>query len=171
MLYDHTWLEAAEEKAGVVPAGDIMTIREMTDTDVDYAAAVVAMDGWLGETRSVFEGFLEKDPCGCFIADHDERPVGMCIATTYRACGFIGELVVEKKLRGRGFGKQLFEKSIEYLESSGARSIYLDADLDAVPFYEKNGFRKIYRMAQPGCGVMSVGPWLAPMGPPTRAER
>ena len=54
------WRGTVEGKAGVVPVGHIMTIRQMTAADVDYAAAVVAMEGWLGETRNVFEGFLES---------------------------------------------------------------------------------------------------------------
>ncbi len=127
------------------PDTDIMTLRKMTADDIEFAAAVVAAEGWLGETPGVFEGFVERDPDGCLVAACDERPVGMCIATAYGACGFIGELIVEEKLRGRGFGKQLFEAALEYLDLSGAGDVYLDADPSAVSFYERNGFRKICR--------------------------
>ncbi len=149
MLYDHTWLETAEGKAGVVPAGDIMTIREMTDTDVDYATAVVAEEGWLGETRSVFEGFLEKDPGGCFIADHDERPVGMCIATTYRPPPMTCRLFFDSTKSA------LVPIERFFLE----RRLRLFARLCCV--VEDDGKVAGYIMAQPGRGVMSVGPWLA----------
>lgn len=131
--------------SGNEPKRDSVILRKMTPGDIEFAAAVVAAEGWLGETPGVFEGFFERDPDGCLIVVHDERRVGICVATSYGACGFVGELVVEKKLRGFGYGKRLFEGAVKYLESSGAGDVYLDADLDAVSFYERYGFRKVCR--------------------------
>ncbi len=72
MLYDHTWLEAAEEKAGVVPAGDIMTIREMT------------VGPWLAcgeeDARKLIETLALKstgDPLRVGILESNSRAVGL----------------------------------------------------------------------------------------------
>jgi hypothetical protein len=54
-------------------------------------------------------------------------------------------LIVNNNRRGEGIGKQLFDRALDHLESAGTKSVCLDADLDAVPFYERNGFRKICR--------------------------
>ncbi|UCG50808.1 MAG: GNAT family N-acetyltransferase [Candidatus Latescibacterota bacterium] len=122
-----------------------MTIRKMTPSDIRFALDLTNAEGWVGETRDVFEAFLAYDPAGCFIAEHDAREVGVCVATRYRTSGFIGELIVVKDMRGLGYGRKLFECSIRYLKSHGIENIYLDGDLDAVPFYETIGFRKICR--------------------------
>jgi len=120
-------------------------IREMTRSDVEFAYACTTNEGWAGETPEVFESFLAHDPRGCFVAEYGTKPAGVCVATRYRRCGFIGELVVAKELRGKGIGRMLFERSLKYLQSSGMKTVYLDGDLEAIPFYERMGFRKITR--------------------------
>jgi len=115
----------------------------MNRSDIDFAFHCTHSEGWASETKESFEGFLSFDPDGCFIAEHDSQRVGMCVAIKYKHTGFIGELIVIPEMRGKGYGGKLFNHSIEYLKSAGISSIYLDGDLDAVPIYEKTGFRKI----------------------------
>lgn len=122
-----------------------MKIRSMHGSDLDFAARCTAAEGWAGETREVFEGFLSYDPRGCFIAEEKNKRIGLCIATSYGESGFIGELIVIQEERGRGVGSRLLNHSIRYLRRRGAKNIFLDGDLAAVPLYEKNGFRKICR--------------------------
>ncbi len=117
----------------------------MTPRDIEFACQCTASEGWQGETRAVFEAFLRYDVKGCFVGEHGSKPVGICIATRYSENGVIGELVVNRAMRGRGFGTRLFEHSIAYLRACGIENIYLDADLDAVPLYEKIGFRRMCR--------------------------
>ena len=69
----------------------------------------------------------------------------MSIATSYGQSGFIGELIVIPKARGRGIGAALIKYSVGYLHHCGAQTIYLDGVVKAVPLYERNGFRKICR--------------------------
>lgn len=120
-----------------------MLIRNMNHSDIEFAYHCTSKEGWVSETKEVFESFLSFNPEGCFIAEKDSKKIGICVATPYQTNGFIGELVIIKEMRGQGYGSKLFEHTNQYLKSNGIQNIYLDADLDAVPIYEKYGFRKI----------------------------
>ncbi len=122
-----------------------LTIRTMRKADLDFAAASTVIENWPSETREAFEGFLAHDPDGCFVAERDGRPAGICVATAYESSGFIGELIVRKEARGRGIGPRLLDHAVRYLKDRGAAAIGLDAVERAVPFYENSGFRKVCR--------------------------
>jgi ribosomal protein S18 acetylase RimI-like enzyme len=122
-----------------------VTIRTMRPSDLDFAAACTAAEGWTGETRHVFEGFYAHDPHGCLIARMGDRRVGICVATSYGASGFIGELIVIPEERGQGIGVRLLEQALAYLESQGAVRVFLDGVVAAVPLYERAGFQRICR--------------------------
>jgi len=122
-----------------------MTIRTMRDADLDFAAESAALENWPSETREAFENFLRHDPAGCFVAEIDGRPAGICVATAYRRSGFIGEIIVRKETRGRGIGPRLLEHAVNYLKGRGAEAVYLDGVERAVPFYESVGFRRVCR--------------------------
>ena len=122
-----------------------MIIRPMRPSDLDFAAACTTAEEWASETRREFEGFFAYDPGGCFIAEKGGRPVGICIATGYGEFGFVGELIVIPAVRGRGIGRRLLEHAVEYLRTRGARAVYLDGVLAAVPLYERAGFRRVCR--------------------------
>lgn len=122
-----------------------IAFRTMEESDLDFATACTRDAGWLSESRDVFEAFLEHDPGGCFIVEADGNRAGICVATCYHENGFIGELVVVPDRRVLGLGRRLFTKALEYIESRQMTGIFLDGDLNAVPFYEYMGFRKICR--------------------------
>jgi predicted N-acetyltransferase YhbS len=122
-----------------------MRIREMTDPDLDFAADCTSREGWTSETRYEFESFLAHDPHGCFVAEEQGTRIGMCVATPYGAAGFVGLLIVSAPHRNRGVGRGLVEHAIAYLSAQGAESVFLDGVPQAVPLYERLGFRKVCR--------------------------
>ena len=120
-----------------------MNIRNMTTKDLDFAAECTLAEGWISETKEVFEGFLLYNQKGCFIAEESGHPVGICVATAYGDSGFIGELIVKEEARGKSIGVTLLRQAMVYLHSRGVHSIYLDSVEAVAPLYEKVGFRKI----------------------------
>lgn len=120
-----------------------MIIRTMGEEDLSFVVACTTREGWLGETIDVFRAFLRYDPSGCLIAEENDRRIGMCIAVSYGSYGFLGELIVVEECRGRGVGRRVLERSINYLQDRGCRGIYLDGDAPAVPLYERIGFRHV----------------------------
>lgn len=120
-------------------------IRKMRPEDAAFAADCVAREGWTGETQRAFEGYLEHDPEGCLVAEASGRSAGICVATSYGRCGFIGDLIVRREERGRGIGPKLLDAAVRYLQKRGAEGICLDGVERAVPYYELSGFRPVCR--------------------------
>lgn len=53
----------------------------------------------------------------------------------------IGRVVTAASVRGTGLGLRLLHEGVEYaVEKMGARRLYLEAQVQAVGFYEKEGF-------------------------------
>ncbi|MAT44962.1 MAG: hypothetical protein CL609_21730 [Anaerolineaceae bacterium] len=113
--------------------------------DVLFAESLTQKENWRSETIQEINILFEYDPSGCLIAEKDNQPVGICIATAYKNNGSIGELIVSPSARRSGIGHQLMSIAIQYLQNKGIRQIYLDAVLKAVPLYEGFGFEKITR--------------------------
>ncbi len=60
--------------------------------------------------------------------------------------GYLKRFFVKSSLRGKGLGKQLFAPLLQAAKTNGFKEIYLGVSEDmngAVPFYEKQGFRRI----------------------------
>ena len=122
-----------------------MKIRHMLPADLDFAASLTAAEGWDSETRLEIETLLRYDPHGCFVAEKTNRKIGMCIGTAYQGFGFLGELIVKPEWRQRGLGRELLAHTVRYLQSCGARSVFLDGVPAAVSLYEQAGFVKVCR--------------------------
>jgi ribosomal protein S18 acetylase RimI-like enzyme len=120
-----------------------ITVRAMQAADLDFAALCTAAEGWASETPAEFEGFWQHDPGGCLIAEADGAPIGIAIATSYGAAGFVGEVIVSAAWRGRDVGRRLVDRAVDYLRGCGARSIHLDGVVKALSLYERAGFRKV----------------------------
>lgn len=52
----------------------------------------------------------------------------------------IGRIAVIRQCRGRGFGRDIVNAVTKKAFSDGADKVFVDAQLHAVPFYEKLGF-------------------------------
>jgi len=122
-----------------------MIIRSMTAEDLASAADFTAAEGWSSETPATFESFFAHDASGCFVAEDDGDPAGICVATPYGESGFIGELIVRPDLRNQGAGRRLLEHAMAYLTNQGIEEIHLDAVTRAVPLYERMGYRRVCR--------------------------
>lgn len=97
-----------------------------------------------------------KDNNGkCFLAIQDSEVIGliMGIERTYEETdyldykcpksGEITELIVTKKVRARGVGKELMNKMEEYFKNIGCEYIFVDVfgyNINGINFYEKNDY-------------------------------
>ncbi len=121
-----------------------MHVRKMLKKDIDFALGLTSAEGW-SSTRLDFEDLLEFDPQACCIAEMNGEPIGMICTVPYDGFGFMSNLIVLEKHRKRGLGTELMEYAINYLESKEVRTQMLDGVKDAVPLYERLGFRKVCR--------------------------
>jgi predicted GNAT family N-acyltransferase len=72
------------------------------------------------------------------LARLNREPVG---TGRLNPAGKIGRIAVIAGLRGRGIGALITRRLLEEARRRGIREPYLHAQLQAVPFYEKLGFR------------------------------
>lgn len=55
----------------------------------------------------------------------------------------IGRMAVLKDFRGRGLGASLLLAALAICKKHGSKSVYLSAQMHAIKFYKKAGFKKI----------------------------
>jgi GNAT superfamily N-acetyltransferase len=122
-----------------------MIIQQMRVSDLDFAVECTTSEGWMSETREVFEGFLAYDPSGCFIVEECGKRIGLCVATIYSEFGFLGEIIVVKERRGCGVGRRLVKHVVGNLRSRRVFNVLLDSVPAAVSLYERFGFNKLCR--------------------------
>ena len=81
----------------------------------------------------------EKDPvCQHYKVTNSD---GTIVATArLLANAYIGRMCVHSRLRGSGIGGSLLQYIIEQAESQGFKQLHLNAQVDAVPFYQRFGF-------------------------------
>ena len=113
--------------------------------DVNFASKLTSGEKWHAEIETEIKALFENNPEGCFIAEINGEPVGICIATNYAQAGFIGDLIVSPNRRNMGIGKSLMENAINYLKANNTQNIFLDGVRKAVPLYQKMGFQHLCR--------------------------
>ena len=81
-------------------------------------------------------------------AVYEGKSVGIVrILTDMLTDAYITDVIVNPDFQGRGLGKQLLDKTLEYLKYHSVENVKLACSLYANPdkeaFYEKFGFRKL----------------------------
>lgn len=111
----------------------------MTADDFPFAVALTDTERW-GFTVEDFERYLALSPDGCFVVEHEGDRAGLLTTCLYGPVGWIGNVIVSSKLRGKNLGGALIAHAIGYLEAAGARGVRLWAYENTVALYKKYGF-------------------------------
>lgn len=121
-----------------------MTIRTITIKDHKQLIPFWEENYFVNELDDYehFKLFLEKNLSLSFLAEDDEEIVGSVFGSFDGRRGYIQKLVIRKDYRKKGVGKQLLEKVISKLRSTGALYIPISSDEGLISFYEKCGFKK-----------------------------
>ncbi len=89
-----------------------------------------------------FKLFLDKNPNLSVLMEDEGIIVGTALGSFDGRRGYLQKVVVDKKVRKGGIGKQLVEEVIKRLKSLGTLYIPINCEEDNVGFYEKCGFKK-----------------------------
>lgn len=117
-------------------------VRVMTREELDIAVSWAAAEGWNPGLYDA-ETFYRTDPEGFIIGLLDDEPIASISAVAYDSSfGFIGFYIVKPEYRGRGYGIQVWNAAMNYLNG---RNIGLDGVLEQQANYAKSGFRLAYR--------------------------
>jgi len=136
-----------------------ITIRKIQESDNQILAKIirscfhdfkVSTCGTVYEdptTDNLYELFTAPKSA-LFVAEVDGEIAGCCgIFPTEglpKNCAELVKFYLDKNARGKGLGKLLMEKNIEFAREAGYKSIYIESLPEfstAVSIYEKQGFR------------------------------
>ncbi len=120
----------------------MLEIRRMRDADVAFAAKLTDQESW-GVSGTDLRRLMKLNPQGCFIAQDGTERLGLTTTTVYgKRLAWIGNVIVDKKNRGRNIGHTLVEHAVSYLQNARIRHIALYCYREHVKFYEDIGFTR-----------------------------
>lgn len=117
-------------------------IRTMNLREVDLAIEWAAMEGWNPGIHDA-DCFYEADPNGFLIGLLDYAPIATISAIKYgKSFGFLGFYIVKPEYRGKGYGIQVWNAGLKYLEG---RNVGLDGVVVQQDNFKRSGFKLAYR--------------------------
>jgi len=118
------------------------TISRMSERELEFAIELAAREGWNPGLHDA-GSFYAADPNGFLAGVLDGEPIASLSAVKYDASfGFLGLYIVVPAFRGQGYGRQLWNAAIDYLQGC---TIGLDGVVEQQPNYKKSGFTLAYR--------------------------
>lgn len=116
-----------------------MSLTELVETRTNW----LVPEGWPG-IKYTLAATIANDPDGFYFLEKDGQKIASISVVTYPEINFayIGFYLVEKHFRGKGYGKFLINKAMEYAATSRSiTSFGLNCVESAVPMYQKYGFK------------------------------
>jgi GNAT superfamily N-acetyltransferase len=143
----------------------MIRVRPLTAGDLPLGLRLCGSAGW-NQTEADWRRFLDLQPDGCFVAEDDGTPVGTTTTCLFGPVAWIAMVLVEESARGRGVGKALLSRALEFLDQRRIASVRLDATPLGRPLYERLGFVEQFSLVRcegtptpaPGVGVEEALP-------------
>jgi ribosomal protein S18 acetylase RimI-like enzyme len=124
----------------------IPEIRAMTLADISAGMRLKNAAGW-NQTKEDWERLLRASPEGCFVAEWNGKVAGTVTTIIYEdRFAWIGMVLVQPELRGRGIGTSLLVRAIDYLDASRIPCAKLDATPQGKLLYERLGFQTEFHL-------------------------
>lgn len=114
----------------------------MSREELDLAMEWAAKEGWNPGLHDA-DCYFSADPKGFLVGLLDDEPIATISVIKYDdAFGFLGFYIVKPEYRGQGYGLQLWQAGMNYLQGL---HIGLDGVVDQQENYRKSGFTLAYR--------------------------
>lgn len=126
----------------------LVSIREMTDTDIDRICELerqIFPDPW---ARSAFEEQLDLDGWGTLVAELDGAIVGYACYMMVANESHLTNIAVDPSWRRKSVAKALLDCILQTVIANECDLLLLEvrpSNSEARAFYEKYGFRQLYR--------------------------
>ncbi len=124
---------------------DMPRVRELIVELAVYEKEPDAVEVTLAELETY--GFGDKAMFTCFLAEVNNTVVGMALVyfkfSTWKGrVLYLEDLIVTEQMRGKGVGKKLYEKVMEFGKDNGVKRVdwvVISWNKGAVKFYEQSG--------------------------------
>jgi len=118
----------------------------MTPADIPAGMRLKEIAGW-NQTLEDWQRFLEADPEGCFVAEWNGQVAGTVATIVYeQRFAWIGMVLVDPQVRGKGIGTALLLRAIDYLDARKIPCMKLDATPQGKPLYTRLEFQIEYEI-------------------------
>src|SRR5258705_13361630 len=121
----------------------VIQVKQISSDEAKAQAFAIRMRVFVREQRvpAAIELDRDDDRAIHFLATSDGRAVGTARVVSHHSSAKIGRMAVLKSYRDKGVGKKLLHRAVATAKKLGVRTIYLHAQVPAIEFYEKLGFR------------------------------
>lgn len=117
-----------------------LVVDRLRAEDLPAALRLSTQAGW-NQLAADWQRLLDLCPEGCLAGRLDGALVATATVTSYgRDAHWIGMVLVDEAMRGRGFGAAMLQHTIEFARSRGGGVVGLDATDLGRPVYLKQGF-------------------------------
>lgn len=125
-----------------------MNIRKMLIDDYDEVYALWMSCAGMGlnnldDSRDGIDRFIKRNPETCFVAESENKIVGVIIVGNDGRRGYIYHTAVDPQYRGQGIARQLVDTAMQSLKQCGINKAALVAfgrNESGNAFWEKLGF-------------------------------
>ena len=116
-------------------------IKELAEFEREPKSVSINVDDLIND------GFCNDPKFRCLVAEKNKKVIGMVLfygrySTWKGKTLHLEDLIVKKKFRGQGIGKELYKKFIEIAQNEGVRRaewVALDWNVKAIKFYKNSG--------------------------------
>jgi ribosomal protein S18 acetylase RimI-like enzyme len=138
---------AGELEAIVRITGEAFTADSSIDSRIE---ALIGGRPWQEVKADVVRQEVQSFPDGCFVAEWERRVVGYVTTTVHAAAsrGTIANVAVAKEWQGRGLGRRLIERALEYFREQGLKQAKIETlatNATGQHLYTALGFREVAR--------------------------
>ncbi len=125
-------------------------IRKMTIEDYDGVYNLWINTPGMGlndidDSREGIKKYLDRNPNTCFVAEEDEKIIGVILSGHDGRRGFIHHTAVDVSKRNQGIGSKLINSAMDALEEEGINKVVLvvfSENKIGNDFWEAKGFIK-----------------------------
>lgn len=100
------------------------------------------------ELRKEFDELIKKEDIFIYFLEEDKNIIGFAniLWIASKKVSYLNDILIKEKFRGKGYGKILMDKFMDFSKKKGAKKLGLGVRVEnknAIRMYEKYGFKTI----------------------------
>jgi GNAT superfamily N-acetyltransferase len=118
----------------------MLEIKTFGHADIPAALRLCEQANW-NHLAADWARALTLNPNACLGGFEDGELKATCTLTSFGTIGWVGTFLVDQNVRGKGYGKRIFEAILETARKQGLACLGLDSSDAGRPIYRQYGFQ------------------------------